>query len=409
MNCRNCGAALQHICLDLGSAPLSNAYVTAERLAGPENWYPLAVYVCHCCWLVQANTVTAPNVIFDDQYAYFSSFSSGWVQHAGDFQRKITQDLALGASSFVLEIASNDGYLLKFFQEAGIRCLGVEPTASTAQVAMARGIDTLCDFFNPELADHIVASHGAADLIVGNNVLAHVPAPLSFLRGVRSALAQSGTATFEFPHVMSLIERSQFDTIYHEHFSYLSAHSVSDMARKSDLEIYKVEKLTTHGGSLRTYLKCAGSGAQKVDGSVSEVLREELRAGVNSQRYYGNLQREAEAMKFSFLRFLLEAESRGQRVVGYGAAAKGTTLLNFSGVRPDLLSYVVDRNPSKQGKFLPGCRIQIVDEVHLRRDEPDLVVIFPWNIKREVMEQLSYVREWGGLFVTLSPELEYWP
>ena len=406
MKCRNCGTTLEMVLIDLGSSPLSNAYLTAITLRRPEKWFPLRVLVCQKCWLVQAEAYSRAAEIFNDEYAYFSSFSDAWMTHSKEYFEYVRKQYRLDSSSFVLEVASNDGYLLQHFVGAGIPCLGVEPTASTAAAARAKGVPTVERFFGEDLAREIVGEQGRADLWIGNNVLAHVPDPQDFLNGVRTSLKDTGVATLEFPHLMNLIEGCQFDTIYHEHFTYLSFSATADLMQRSGLEIFRVDDLPTHGGSLRVFVRIASKGATPIEASVQDLMDREHQAGMLHADYYTGFQEKALKVKDDFLRFLLDAKDDGKSVAGYGAAAKGNTLLNYGGIGPDAVRYVVDRNPSKQGKYLPGSRIPIVGEEVLKDDKPDFIVIFPWNIKEEVLDQLSYAREWGAQFVTAVPCLE---
>jgi SAM-dependent methyltransferase len=406
MKCRNCGTILEMVLIDLGSSPLSNAYLTTIELRRPEKWFPLRVLVCQKCWLVQAESYSRATEIFNDEYAYFSSFSDAWLTHSQKYFEYVKEQYELDESSFVLEVASNDGYLLQHFVGDGIPCLGVEPTASTAAAARAKGVPTIERFFGEDLAREIVEEQGRADLWIGNNVLAHVPDPQDFLNGVRTSLKDTGIATFEFPHLMNLIERNQFDTIYHEHFSYLSFNATVDLMQRSGLQIFRVDELPTHGGSLRVFVQIAANGLAPVEVSVQDLLGREQQAGMLNADYYTGFQEKALKVKDDFLRFLLDSKANGSSVAGYGAAAKGNTLLNFGGVGPDAVRFVVDRNPSKQGKYMPGSRIPIVGVDALKSHEPDFIVIFPWNLKEEVMDQLDYARKWGAQFVTAVPCLE---
>jgi SAM-dependent methyltransferase len=406
MKCRNCGTILEMVLIDLGSSPLSNAYLTTIELRRPEKWFPLRVLVCQKCWLVQAESYSRATEIFNDEYAYFSSFSDAWLTHSQKYFEYVKEQYQLDESSFVLEVASNDGYLLQHFVGDGIPCLGVEPTASTAAAARAKGVPTIERFFGEDLAREIVEEQGRADLWIGNNVLAHVPDPQDFLNGVRISLKDTGIATFEFPHLMNLIERNQFDTIYHEHFSYLSFNATVDLMQRSGLQIFRVDELQTHGGSLRVFVQIAANGLAPVEVSVQDLLGREQQAGMLNADYYTGFQEKALKVKDDFLRFLLDSKANGSSVAGYGAAAKGNTLLNFGGVGPDAVRFVVDRNPSKQGKYMPGSRIPIVGVDALKAHEPDFIVIFPWNLKEEVMDQLDYARKWGAKFVTAVPCLE---
>ena len=392
--------------IDLGSAPPSNAYLTKLTMRRPEKWFPLKVLVCESCWLVQAEAYSRAAELFNDEYAYFSSFSAIWLAHAEQYLQAVVQRFGLNNSSHVVEVASNDGYLLQYVRQRGIPCLGIEPTAGTAAAARLKGIETLEEFFGVDLAQRLADRGRQADLMVANNVLAHVPDINDFVKGFAILLKPHGVATFEFPHLMQLIEQKQFDTIYHEHFSYLSFRTVHQIFRTNGLSVFDVEELDTHGGSLRVFAQRSDAGTQAVSGKVAHLLEREAAAGMNKAAYYRGFQEQANKVKNDFLVFLLEAARQGKTVAAYGAAAKGNTLLNYAGIRPDLLPYVVDKNPNKQGKYLPGSRIPIVSEDHLRKQRPDYVVILPWNLKAEIMEQLSYVRDWGGRFVTAVPELQ---
>lgn len=406
MNCRHCGTALQLTFLELGSAPPSNAYLTMKTLHAPEHWFPLRLMVCEQCWLVQTEDFSSADTLFVADYAYFSSFSDTWLEHARRYVQSMISRFGLGPKSKVVEIAANDGYLLQYVQQAKIPCLGIEPTAGTAQAAREKGLTIIEEFFGQQLAQALVADGHAADLIAANNVLAHVPDINDFVGGFTVLLKPEGVATFEFPHLLSLVAENQFDTVYHEHYSYLSLSTVDTIFASKGLHIFDVEKIPTHGGSLRVYAQRTDSGKQERTNRVTELLIAEMTAGMRDTAFYNNLQGRAEQVKNDLLAFLLEAKRNGLSVAAYGAAAKGNTLLNFAGVRPDLLSYVVDRNPAKQGKFMPGSRIPIVPEAHLQYKRPDRVLILPWNLRDEVMKQLAYIREWGGQFVTAIPRIE---
>ena len=392
--------------IDLGTAPPSNAYLARERLNGPEIWFPLRVVACTNCWLAQTVDVTDREKLFPPDYAYFSSYSTTWVKHADAYAAAMIERFALGLESLAIEVAANDGYLLQHFRSRGVPCLGIEPTASTAAAARQRGIEVIEEFFGASIAERLVANGRAADLIAANNVLAHVPDINDFVAGFAIALKPTGVATFEFPHLLRLVADDQFDTIYHEHFSYLSLTTVARIFRSNGLSVFDVEELPTHGGSLRVYAQRAVDGARRTSPRVGAVLDAEASAGVASPRFYSEFQQRAERIKDDFVSFLLDMKRRGKSVAAYGAAAKGNTLLNFAGVRSDLVRFVVDRNPAKQGKYLPGSRIPIVDEDWLRREKPDVIVILPWNLKDEIVEQLQYVRAWGGTFVTAISRLE---
>ena len=405
MNCRHCSTPLEHLFLDLGFAPPSNAYLTAEDLAKPEKYYPLRVLVCDRCWLVQTEDYADAGELFDSNYAYFSSTSTSWLDHAKRYSEMITARLGLGPSSQVIEVASNDGYLLKNFLAAGIPCLGIEPTASTATAAEAIGIPVLREFFSEGLGKELAASGRQADLLIGNNVFAHVPNINDFTRGLKAALKPSGTITLEFPHLLRLIAANQFDTIYHEHFSYLSLHTVTQIFERSGLKIWDVEELPTHGGSLRVY-GCHAADARKTAPSVERILAEEKSAGFLALETYAGFQARAEKVKDDFLTFLLEKKRSGKKIAAYGAAAKGNTLLNFAGIKPDLLPFVCDAAPAKQGKFLPGSHISIHAPEKLALETPDYVVILPWNIADEVVTQNGALHSRGSKFVAAVPKLE---
>ena len=406
MNCRHCGAMLRLPFLDLGSAPPSNAYLTSESLHAPEQWFPLRVMVCEQCWLVQTEDFSKAETLFSPDYAYFSSFSDTWLAHAENYVYSMIDRFSLGPQSRVIEVAANDGYLLQYVQEAGIPCLGIEPTSGTAQAARKKGLNIIEEFFGRQLAQTLVSAGQSADLMAANNVLAHVPDINDFIAGFALLLKPHGVATFEFPHLLRLVQEHQFDTIYHEHFSYLSFTAVATIFSRQGLEIFDVEKLSTHGGSLRVYAQRADSGNQPYSKRVLEQIIEEEAAGMKTAAFYAGFQGRAEKVKNDLLLFLLKAKGEGLTVAAYGAAAKGNTLLNFAGVKPDLLAYVADRNPAKQGKFMPGSRIPIVDEMHLKRHRPDRVLILPWNLQEEVKKQLEYIREWEGQFVLAIPKFK---
>ena len=406
MKCRHCGVEISLTLIDLGSAPPSNAYLTHLTLRRPEKWFPLKVLVCESCWLVQAESYSRAAELFNEEYAYFSSFSAIWLQHAQSYVSTMVDRFNLTVNSYVIEVASNDGYLLQYVKQRGISCLGIEPTVSTSSAARLKGIETIEEFFGVSLAKRLLNQGKQADLMTANNVLAHVPDINDFVAGFATLLKPEGVATFEFPHVMNLIEERQFDTIYHEHFSYLSFMTVVNIFNANGLAVFDVEQLPTHGGSLRVYAQRKDVGKHSINQSVVELLRREDAAGMNIAKYYQGFQANADKVKNDFLSFLLEAKRAGNTVAGYGAAAKGNTLLNYAGIRLDLLSYVVDLNPSKQNKFLPGSRIPIVVEAQIKQTKPDYIVILPWNLREEVMLQLAYVREWGGQFVTAVPELK---
>jgi len=406
MKCRHCGTTLTHTFLDLGHAPPSNAYLSEADLSRPETYYPLKVKVCDHCWLVQTEDYARADALFTSDYAYFSSTSSGWLAHAACYATQIIKELALGSHSLVIEVASNDGYLLKNFVAAGIPCLGIEPTASTAAAAEKLGIPVLREFFGEALAQRLAAAGQQADLIAGNNVYAHVPDINDFTRGLKAALKPTGTITLEFPHLMQLIEHAQFDTVYHEHFSYLSLHTVSSIFAAAGLRIWHVELLPTHGGSLRVYGAHADD-ARATQSSVTELLQAEMRSGLQRLQTYLSFQQRADKVKNDLLTFLIEQKQAGIKVGAYGAAAKGNTLLNYAGVKPDLLPYVCDAAAAKQGRYLPGSHIPILPPAHLLSERPDLVLILPWNLSAEVRQQHSYLAESGTRFVTAVPVLSF--
>lgn len=406
MKCRHCGAPLRLSLLDLGTAPPSNAYLTVAALEAPEAWYPLRVLVCTDCFLVQTADFARASELFGSRYAYFSSYSSTWLTHARRFVEEVVARFALDERSRVIEVAANDGYLLQYFKARGIPCLGIEPTASTATAARGRGLEIIEEFFGVPLAARLHATGQQADLMVANNVLAHVPDINDFVRGFAQLLKPAGIASFEFPHLLRLIEHGQFDTIYHEHFSYLSLLAVQRIFAAGGLQVFDVAELPTHGGSLRVLAQRSATGARPVTAAVGELLGRERSAGLATAGFYAGCQPRLEALKDAFLRFLLEARMQGLQVAAYGAAAKGNTLLNYAGVRSDLVRFVADRNPAKQGHYLPGSRIPVVAESVLQQQRPDYVLILPWNLKTEVQQQLAYIRDWGGRFVTAVPRLE---
>lgn len=401
MNCRFCKTELNDIFVDLVNSPASNSYLTKEQLDEPEVFYPLKIYVCQKCKLVQIDEYKKSDDIFDKDYAYFSSYSTSWLAHAKNYVEMITKRLSLDKNSQVTEIASNDGYLLQYFKEKNIPCIGIEPTKSTADVAREKEIDVIDDFFGSSLAQTLVKS----DLILGNNVLAHVPDINDFVKGLKIALKENGTITMEFPHLLKLIEENQFDTIYHEHFSYLSFYTVKQIFEAQGLKLYDVEKLSTHGGSLRIYATHQENHIE-VSQSVEYLLKEEKAFGLLDMEIYQGFQEKANNVKYDLLAFLLQAKKENKKVVAYGAAAKGNTLLNYAGVKNDLIEFVVDKSPHKQGKYLPASHIPVVSEEKIGELKPEYVLILPWNIKDEVIEQLRYVKEWDCKFVIAVPELK---
>ena len=403
MNCRHCYTLLDHTFLDLGFAPPSNAYLNEADLSKPEKYYPLKVKVCTYCWLVQTEDYTEADELFSADYAYFSSTSTGWLAHAASYVQAMTQLLQLNASSHVIEIASNDGYLLKNFVAAGIPCLGIEPTASTAAVAEKQGIPVMRKFFGEALGQQLAANGQQADLIAGNNVYAHVPDINDFTRGLKAVLKPSGTITLEFPHLMQLIQHTQFDTVYHEHFSYLSLYTVSSIFKANGLRIWDVAQLPTHGGSLRIF-GCHANDPRSNTPAVSKLITEEAQYGLHALEIYQKFQAKADKVKDGLLSFLIDQKRAGKKIAAYGAAAKGNTLLNYAGVKSDLMPYVCDAAQAKQGKYMPGSHIPILTPVELRNKKPDFVIILPWNLSAEVALQNSYIKEWGGRFVVAIPE-----
>lgn len=404
MNCRHCKNPLEHVFLDLGCAPPSNAYLTKDDLKAPETWFPLKLYVCEHCWLVQTEDYARAEELFRPDYAYFSSTSTSWLAHAAHYAASITRQLGLGNNSLVIEIACNDGYLLKNFVAAGIPCLGIEPTAGTAAAAEQLGIPVLREFFGEQLGQRLAATGRQADLIVGNNVYAHVPDINDFTAGLKAILRPRGTITLEFPHLLRLMAENQFDTVYHEHFSYFSLHTVCRIFAAAGLRVRDVQRLATHGGSLRIH-GCHADDPRATTGAVEELLASERAAGLLELSAYQGFQARADKVKDDLLYFLIEQKRAGKAVAGYGAAAKGNTLLNYAGIKPDLLPYVCDAAPSKQRRFMPGSHIPIQSPEWLQEEKPDYVLILPWNIADEVRSQHGYIDDWGGQFVIAVPRL----
>jgi SAM-dependent methyltransferase len=404
MKCRHCGTPLVHTFLDLGFAPPSNAYLTEADLSKPEKHYPLKIKVCDQCWLVQTEDYAQADELFSPDYAYFSSTSSSWLAHAKFYAGQMTQRFGLSSSSLVIEVASNDGYLLKNFVAAGIPCLGIEPTASTAAAAELLGIPVLREFFGEALGKRLALEGRQADLIAGNNVYAHVPDINDFTRGLKAALKPGGIITLEFPHLMRLIEHTQFDTVYHEHFSYLSLYTVSRIFQAVELRVWDVEELPTHGGSLRIY-GCHQADPRPTTNSVKTLLRREAEAGLQTLSPYISFQIRANKVKDDLLCFLIKQKREGKKVAAYGAAAKGNTLLNYAGIKQDLLPFVCDAAGAKQGKYMPGSHIPIFSPQAIEQDQPDFVLILPWNISVEVRSQQAFIQTWGGRFVEAIPKL----
>ncbi|MFW0758855.1 methyltransferase domain-containing protein [Pseudomonas sp. H11T01] len=405
MNCRGCSTPLVLPLIDLGTSPPSNAYLRADQLEQAEQWVPLKVAVCQECWLVQTEDYTRADSLFDADYAYFSSYSSTWLAHAERYVAEMVERFGLNSDSRVVEIAANDGYLLQYVAKRGIACLGVEPTRSTAHAAREKGLDIRELFFGRETALQLQSEGWAADLMAANNVLAHVPDINDFIAGFATLLKPTGVATFEFPQLLTLMAGQQFDTLYHEHYSYLSLTAVQRLCERNGLEVFDVSQLSTHGGSLRVFVQRADGQRRDIQPAVQQQLQAELAAGVKTSEYYATLAPAAERIKHELLRFLLQAKADGKRVVGYGAAAKGNTLLNYAGVKPDLLAWVADASPHKQGKFLPGSRIPVVSPERIEIEKPDYVLVLPWNLLDEITAQYAQVKHWGGSFVVAIPEL----
>ena len=405
MKCRHCKTELELEFLDLGNAPPSNAYLNKEDLRKPEITYPLRILTCTNCWLVQTEDYTDADELFNDDYAYFSSTSKSWLEHASDYCVMITNRLGLSDNSFVVEIASNDGYLLKNFVSSGIPCLGIEPTKSTAAAASAIGVPVRQEFFGKNMGLRMANAGEQADLVLGNNVFAHVPDINDFTEGVAALLKPNGVVTFEFPHLLQLMQQNQFDTIYHEHFSYLSLCSVSSIFKAAGLRVFDVEELKTHGGSLRIY-GCRGDASHKETSLVQNILTNELQAGMQDEKTYSAFQKKADKVKDGLISFLLEAKAEGKTVAGYGAAAKGNTLMNYAGIRPDLIPFICDAAESKIGQYMPASHIPILPPSVLDENTPDYLVILPWNIAEEVMKQNAHLVEKGTKFVIAVPELK---
>ncbi|MFH0758710.1 MAG: class I SAM-dependent methyltransferase [Bacteroidota bacterium] len=407
MKCRHCKTDLQHVFVDLINCPPSNAMLTTEQLVMPEAFYPLKIFVCEKCFLVQVDEMKNTEEIFNDEYTYFSSFSTSWLAHAKKYVDDMMDRFRFNESSLVIEIASNDGYLLQYFKERNVPVLGIEPTANTAAAAAAIGIESIVEFFGTDFAQNQLVDKGIrADLIIGNNVLAHVPDINDFVQGMKRTLKEDGVITMEFPHLMKLVEENQFDTIYHEHFSYLSFHTVRTIFNSQGLELFDVQEIPTHGGSLRIFGKHMEDGSKAITNGVFAVMEKEKKAGLTTLDYYSGFQEVVDRIKYDTWEFLIQKKKEGKKVVGYGAAAKGNTLLNYCGVKgTDLIDFVSDASPHKQGKYLPASRIPVFPPDRIKEFKPDFVIVFPWNLKKEIGEQLSYIRDWGGKFVVFIPEL----
>lgn len=410
MNCRHCAQPLidpDDVFVDLGAAPPSNAFLSRQDLQRAELHFPLKVFTCPACRLVQVDEVQRHDALFSNDYVYFSSYSASWLAHAKRFVDEAIAALGLGAGSCVMELASNDGYLLQYVAERGVPCIGIEPTENTARVARDRGIETITEFFGEAFAQRFSRERGRVDLIVANNVLAHVPDINDFVAGMAAVLAPAGAVSVEFPHLLQLVQQAQFDTIYHEHFSYLSLGTVERIFERQGLRVWDVQRLPTHGGSLRVWAQHAAH-QRPVHARVAALRADEQAAGMHGAGFYRGFQARCEAVKDGLLGFLIEQKRLGRRVAGYGAAAKGNTLLNFAGVRPDLLPYVVDASPHKQGRWLPGSRIPVLAVEHLWQQRPDFILVLPWNLSDEITTQLHAARHWGARFVTAVPQLRVW-
>jgi SAM-dependent methyltransferase len=403
--CRFCRAPLRQTLVDLGMSPLCESYIDAAELNRMEPFYPLRVYVCEHCFLAQLEEFVSPKAIFTE-YAYFSSYADSWLRHAKGYADMAARRFGLGAGSFVVELASNDGYLLQYFVEKGVPVLGVEPARNVAQVAIDKGVPTLVEFFGAQLAEKLAAEGRRADLVIGNNVLAQVPGLNDFVGGIKILLKPGGVATLEFPHLARLMDGNQFDTIYHEHFSYFSFLAVEKVFAAHGLTIFDVEELPTHGGSLRIYARHAGEAEGPVEPRVGGIRERELAGGLARMETYAAFGAKVAETKRKILEFLIEAKRKGKKVCGYGAPGKGNTLLNYCGIRTDFLDFTVDRNPYKQGKFTPGTHIPIFPPERIGEEKPDYVLILPWNFKDEIIAQLGYIRSWGGRFVVPIPEVK---
>jgi SAM-dependent methyltransferase len=407
MKCRHCNTELSNVFADLDYSPISNAMLSKPQLNEPESYFPLKIFVCGNCFLVQVDEMEKADKIFDAEYTYFSSFSSSWLAHAKKYVEMMISRFGFSSKSQVIEIASNDGYLLQYFKQNNVPVLGVDPTANTAKAAAQKGIETIVDFFSSKLAKNELADKNRkGDLILGNNVLAHVPDINDFVKGLKTALNDKGIITMEFPHLLKLVEECQFDTIYHEHFSYLSFYTVKTIFASQGLDMFDVEEIPTHGGSLRIFAKHKDDTSKEISPNVEALLSKEKRTGINTLQYYNGFQNRIENIKYNCLEFLIQQKRSGKKVIGYGAAAKGNTLLNYCGIKgTDLISFVVDASPHKQNKYLPGSHIPVVGKEKIRDFKPDYIIILPWNLKTEITGEFDYVKEWGGKFVVFIPEI----
>ena len=406
MNCRHCSKNLEHSFIDLGSSPPSNSFLSSTAMKSMEKWYPLNILVCNNCWLVQTEDYVIADEMFSPEYAYFSSYSTTFLEHCESFVNQMIEKFSLSSRSMFVEVAANDGYLLQYVSKSGVPCYGIEPTHNTAIAARDKGIEIFENFFGEEFSLDLVSKKGKADFMCANNVLAHVPDINDFLKGFKNLLKPHGVVTFENPHLLNLVIENQFDTIYHEHYSYLSLTSVNNILSTNGLTLFDVQEIPTHGGSLRYYAQISETGIHPINDNVKKIKDKEDLHGLNNINFYKNFQIKAEKIKRDFIDFLISQKNKNKKVIGYGAAAKGNTMLNYCGIKKDLLSYIVDKNPSKQNMFTPGSRIPIYDENIIKIDKPDFIVIFPWNLKSEITKQLSYVKQWDGKFVVVIPSLE---
>jgi SAM-dependent methyltransferase len=402
MKCRHCGNELAYEFIDLFNSPPANSYLTPAQLNEPETLYPLKIFVCEKCFLVQIDEYKNSKDIFNSDYAYFSSYSRSWLKHTKEYVDMITEKLHLTENSFVIEVASNDGYLLQYFNEKNIPCLGIEPTKSTALAAKEKGIDVLEEFFTAGMAQSLEK----ADLLLGNNVLAHVPDINDFVKGLKIALKPKGAITMEFPHILNLIKLNQFDTIYHEHFSYLSLLTVQRIFKSQGLKIYDVEELPTHGGSLRIYATHSENDTIKIKNTVDILLSKEKSFKLDNIEAYRGFEKNIQKIKWDFLSFIIKIKQDNKKIAAYGAAAKGNTFLNYCGIKSDAISFVADASPYKQNKFLPLSHIPVVSEDIIKKEKPDYILILPWNLYDEITEQLNYINAWGGKFVVAIPCIE---
>jgi 2-polyprenyl-3-methyl-5-hydroxy-6-metoxy-1,4-benzoquinol methylase len=407
MNCRFCKEPLYNKFVDLINCPPSNAFLSFEQLNEPEIYYPLTIYVCSKCHLVQVDEYKKAKEIFNSEYVYFSSYSTSWVEHARRYVESMVKRFGYNKDSFVIEIASNDGYLLQHFKNKGVPVLGIEPTKNTAEVAIAKGIPSLTEYFGAEFAQKLIRDKKKGNLIIGNNVLAHVPDIDDFVEGLKIALDSNGVVTMEFPHLLRLVEDCQFDTIYHEHYSYLSFTTVKKIFEAHSLEMFDVEEVPTHGGSLRIFAKHKNDTQKEISPNVKNMLAKEAAVGVTTSEYYQNFQGRVDTIKYDLWNFLIDQKKAGKKVIGYGAAAKGNTLLNYAGVKgDDLIQFIIDAAPSKQDKYCPGNHIPVYNESKIREYRPDFIIILPWNLKEEIVNQLAYVKEWGCQFVVFVPSTQ---